>query len=305
MSRATRHPNWDIAEQLLRAVLPGSSSLSIDGLPELPYEIWQPFDIEVRDDEAVHRDLLSHCDHLIGPVVIANDASYEADAGPHFVDAGGLAEFVDSFARNLGFAFVSGNMIIAGPATGDVVAVNDEGLIAHLKGRPAFTLTPHYTEGRHVPEDVKRPADFERLPGLRAARHPNWRLAEHLLRAMRPEASRFSINGLGDTYDENWEPFDIEGRSVEEGARDLVARCSYLSGPLVVVNDGSYQAGPYFVQAGRLAEFAETFPAIAGSAFLSGTMFVIAPATGAIVAVDDEELIAHIKGRPVFQAPGG
>jgi hypothetical protein len=132
------------------------------------------------------------------------------------------------------------------------------------------------------------------------ARHPNWELAEHLLKAMLPGASRFSINGLGDTRDENWQFFDIEGRSAVEGARDLVARCSHLVGPLVVVNDSSRETGPYFVEASRLAEFAESFPVDVGGAFLSGTMFIIAPATGDIVAVDDEQLIAHIKGRPAF-----
>jgi hypothetical protein len=132
------------------------------------------------------------------------------------------------------------------------------------------------------------------------ARHANWDLAEHLLKVMLPGATRFSINGLGDTQDENWQFFDIEGRSAEEGARDLVSRCSHLVGPLIVVNDGSRRMGPHFVEANRLAEFAETFPEKIGSAFLSGTMFIIAPATGDIVAVDDEQLIAHIKGRPAF-----
>jgi hypothetical protein len=137
---------------------------------------------------------------------------------------------------------------------------------------------------------------------MKVVRNANWELAEHLLKVMLPGASRFSINGLGDTRGENWQFFDIEGRTASEGARDLVSRCAHLIGPLIVVNDASHKSGngPHFVEASRLAAFAESFPDDFGSAFLSGTMFIVAPVTGDIVAVDDEQLIAHIKGRPAF-----
>ncbi|MEU8657143.1 hypothetical protein [Actinoplanes philippinensis] len=142
-----RHANWDLAEHLLKVILPGSTKMTINGLAETPYEIWQPFDIEGREVTEVARDLASRCAHLKGPLIIVNDASYKLPNGPHFVDASRLSEFVDSFPDNFDSAFVSGSMIIAAPATGEIVAVDDENLIAHIKGRPAFSLSQHYAEG--------------------------------------------------------------------------------------------------------------------------------------------------------------
>lgn len=143
----TRHANWDFAEHLLKVMFPGSTSLTIDGLARTPYEIWRPFDIEEREDDEVLADLLFECDHLTGPLIIANDASYRLEFGPHFVDASRLHAFAESFTADFGLAFISGSMIIAAPSTGDIVAVDDENLIAHIKGRPAFSLSPNYTEG--------------------------------------------------------------------------------------------------------------------------------------------------------------
>jgi hypothetical protein len=141
-----RHANWDLAEHLLEVMFPGSVSLTIDGLARTPHEIWHPFDIEEREDGEVLSDLLSHCSHLTGPIIVVNDASYKLEYGPHFVDSGRLRAFAESFADKFGSAFVSGSMIFAAPATGDIVAVDDENLIAHIKGRPAFTLHSYYTE---------------------------------------------------------------------------------------------------------------------------------------------------------------
>ncbi|WP_433795220.1 hypothetical protein [Actinoplanes sp. CA-252034] len=143
----TRNANWDFAEHLLRVIFPGSETFTINGLAPTPHEIWRPFDIEEREDDEVLNDLLAECSHLAGPVIVVNDASYELQYGPHFVDASRLRAFAESFPATFGSAFITGSMIIAAPATGDIVAVDDENLIAHIKGRPAFSLSPHYSEG--------------------------------------------------------------------------------------------------------------------------------------------------------------
>jgi hypothetical protein len=142
----SRHRNWDFAEQLLKVMFPGSTGLTIGGLAPTPRDVWRPFDIEEREDDEVLADLMAECSHLTGPVVVVNDASYTLEYGPHFVDADRLQEFAESFAADFGSAFISGSMLFVAPATGDIVAVDDENLIAHIKGRPAFTMSPHYVE---------------------------------------------------------------------------------------------------------------------------------------------------------------
>lgn len=144
----TRNANWDLAEHLFKVMLPEATSITIDGLPETPMDTWKPFDIENRDINTVRRDLLSRCSHLVGPVIVVNDASYGSEHGPHFIEASRLNEFAENFSKNFNDAFISGRMVIAAPVTGEVIAVDDEGLIAHIKGRPALLLAPHYSEDR-------------------------------------------------------------------------------------------------------------------------------------------------------------
>jgi hypothetical protein len=139
-----RHASWGLAEHLLCVILPGSSGLAVGRLAGILDSDWRPFDLEGRDDDEVVRDLVSQCSHLVGPIIVVNDASYSHKCGPHFVEASQFREFAESFTDYFGEAFVSGNMVIAAPVTGEVVVVDDEGLIAHVVGRVALSLSPHY-----------------------------------------------------------------------------------------------------------------------------------------------------------------
>ncbi|MGI5330674.1 hypothetical protein [Actinomadura nitritigenes] len=101
---------------------------------------------------------------------------------------------------------------------------------------------------------------------------------------------------------ESWEPFDLEEREADAIEDDLLARCADLRGPLIVVNDLSFDLdqGPYFVDATRLPEFVKTFDVRVRDYFMHASLFVVSPVTGIVIIVQDDGYIAKVQGRSVM-----
>ncbi|WP_030851155.1 hypothetical protein [Streptomyces sp. NRRL F-4474] len=75
-----RHVNWDFAVQVLDAVLPGSTGYNPDKMTGIPLDDWKPFDLTVRDADAIEDDFLTYCDDLEGPLIVVNSTHRETGA---------------------------------------------------------------------------------------------------------------------------------------------------------------------------------------------------------------------------------
>lgn len=138
MEQPGPHPNWDFALTLLSSILPGSAGYSPDRITGHGPDDWRPFDVENRDMDEVEDDLLALCSDLTGPLIVVNDTSFVAYSfrrGPYFVDAAALTEFVKTFGERVGSYFLDGHVIIVSPVTGIVIVVQDDGIVAKIKGR--------------------------------------------------------------------------------------------------------------------------------------------------------------------------
>ncbi|SDT30489.1 hypothetical protein [Actinoplanes derwentensis] len=136
--RQHRHPNWDFALAILAAVLPGSTRFNPDRITGHGRADWHPFDLKKRDMDDIEDDLLSRCADMTGMLVVVNDPSFSVDGfqpGPFFVDASELRNLVKDFGERVGSYMTDGHVIIVSPATGIVVMVVDDGLIAKIRGR--------------------------------------------------------------------------------------------------------------------------------------------------------------------------
>lgn len=136
--------------------------------------------------------------------------------------------------------------------------------------------------------------------------HPNWDIAIGLLAAVLPGSTGYSPEGIAGHTSDDWQPFDLEDRDLDEVEDDLLDHCAEMTGPLIVVNDTSFAShtfrrGPYFVEAAKLREFAKSFSERVGSYLMDGHVIIISPATGIVVMVQDDGLIATVRGRPVLQ----
>ena len=139
-----------------------------------------------------------------------------------------------------------------------------------------------------------------------AGPHPNWDIAVSLLASVLPGSTDYAPDKITGHTRDDWQPFDVEDRDMDEVEDDLLDRCSEMTGPLIVVNDTSYASytfkrGPYFVEASKLREFAKTFGDRVGSYFMDGHVIIVSPVTGIVVMVMDDGLIATVRGRPVMQ----
>lgn len=139
MTAVKRHVNWDFAERVLSAVLPGSTAFDPNRIAGVPLDAWQPFDIEQRDADVIEDDFLSRCGDLVGPLIVVNSTSFDEDQGPFFVQASHLAEFVKTFHTRVRDYFMYASVIIVSPVTGIVIIVQDDGYIATVQGRSIIT----------------------------------------------------------------------------------------------------------------------------------------------------------------------
>jgi hypothetical protein len=145
MDQPGPHPNWDIAISLLSSVLPGSTGYSPAKITGHTPADWQPFDVENRDMDEVEDDLLDHCSEMTGPLIVVNDTSFAAytfKRGPYFVEADKLREFAKTFGERIGSYLMDGHVFVVSPATGIVVMVMDDGLIATVRGRAVMQMIP-------------------------------------------------------------------------------------------------------------------------------------------------------------------
>lgn len=138
----TRHANWDYAECVLGGILPGSTAFDPDRIVGIPFEGWQPFDLEERDLGIIEEDLLSYCTGFVGPLIVVNDRSFDTDQGPYFVNSQNLVSFVKTFGDKTGGSyFTCPSVFIVSPMTGVVVIVQDDGYIAITQGHPAIAIS--------------------------------------------------------------------------------------------------------------------------------------------------------------------
>lgn len=134
-------------------------------------------------------------------------------------------------------------------------------------------------------------------------RHPNWDLAESILSSILPGSTGYHPDRISGIPLDAWESFDLEHRDMDEIEKALLARCTELAGPVIVVNDTSYESGsgPYFVDAGHLPDFVKTFGDRVGDYFLNGGVIIASPVTGIVIVVQDDGFIAATHGRSVMK----
>jgi hypothetical protein len=131
-------------------------------------------------------------------------------------------------------------------------------------------------------------------------RHPNWRFAEDVLASISTELSAFDVDQINGLSADDWTEFQIDDRDPKIVTRDLLAYCApVVSGMLVVVTLLSFRGdvGPFFVRAERLNEFSSIYPEVYDDAFVAGDLFVLSPATGVLVVVHHNGLVAIVRGK--------
>lgn len=138
MKSTRRHANWDFAESVLAAVLPGSATYNHDKIRGIPSEEWQPFDVEYRNMAEVEDDFLSRCSELSGPLVVVNDTSFDPDQGPYFLDASALPGFVKNFGDRVRDYFMVPSIFVVSPVLGRVLIVQDDGYFVAVQGQPLW-----------------------------------------------------------------------------------------------------------------------------------------------------------------------
>lgn len=139
MKSGRRHANWDFAERILAAVLPGSTAYNHDNIHGIPIGGWQPFDVECRDMSEVEDDFLSRCSELYGPLIIINDTSFDPDQGPYFLDASGLPDFVRNFGDRVRDYFMIPSIFVVSLVAGRVLIIQDDGYFVAIQGQPVWS----------------------------------------------------------------------------------------------------------------------------------------------------------------------
>lgn len=135
------HPNWSLAIRLLARVLPGSKGYDPDEIAGLGPTSWEPFDLDDREPSAVEAELQRYCLGLLsGVLVVVTAASYSKPAGPFFLAATDLSDFIADHVALFDDVFVSNDVVIVAPAGGTVVVVHHSGYIASLRGRVVRSL---------------------------------------------------------------------------------------------------------------------------------------------------------------------
>ncbi|MEU4297183.1 hypothetical protein [Kitasatospora aureofaciens] len=140
MTAVKKHVNWEFAEMLLAAVLPGSTAYDPDRIAGIPLDGWAPFDIEERDSDVIEDDFLSYCDDLEDPLIVVNSTSFDEDQGPFFVEASRLVDFVKAFPTRVRDYFMYASVIVVSPLTGFVIVVQDDGYIVKVRGNAIMVM---------------------------------------------------------------------------------------------------------------------------------------------------------------------
>jgi hypothetical protein len=131
-----RHPNWLLAERLLQAVRPGSTTFLPDGIAGLSSRSWSPFPFEDWSPPHVRDALLGRCRPLMpGNLVVVTDASFGAATGPFFVHSDDLPGLIDEHPDRCGSPFLDIDLVIVSPLQGAVLVVHHNGLIATVPGQ--------------------------------------------------------------------------------------------------------------------------------------------------------------------------
>lgn len=134
----------------------------------------------------------------------------------------------------------------------------------------------------------------------------NWRCAEQVLAAVLPGSAAFDHDRISGIAPGDWELFDLEDRGADLIDDDVLSRCADLVGPLVIVNDVSFDPdqGPDFVDAADLAEFVRTFSDRVRDYFVHPSLFIVAPVSGVVIIVQDDGYLATVRGRSVSGPTG-
>jgi hypothetical protein len=130
-----KHPNWQLAHEVLAEIIPGAASFELDELPGLSPEAWTPFPTDDRDPTEVNRDFIAYCEERVGGLlIVVSFASHLL--GPLFVHHSRLTGFVESYPDLVDDVLVSGDLVLLSPSHGTVIVIHHNGLIATLLGRP-------------------------------------------------------------------------------------------------------------------------------------------------------------------------
>jgi hypothetical protein len=81
---------------------------------------------------------------------VVTDDSHRQSVGPFFVAAERLASFAWTYRATLDAVLVGGDVVIVSPATGTVIVVHHNGLIATLGGRTQMCPVPSEPERDQV-----------------------------------------------------------------------------------------------------------------------------------------------------------
>ncbi|WP_406074328.1 hypothetical protein [Streptomyces virginiae] len=140
MTAVKNHANWEFAEWVLGAVLPGSTAFDPDKMVGIPLGDWIPFDLEERDDDLIEDDFLSYCEDLEGPLVVVNSTSFDDDQGPYFVEASRLIDFVKTFDTRVRHYFMWADVVVVSPVTGIVIVVQADGYLVKVRGKAVMSM---------------------------------------------------------------------------------------------------------------------------------------------------------------------
>lgn len=132
-----RHPNWELAERLLGAVVPGAKEFRPDSILAAGQPDGVTFPIYEPDPPAVTEELIAACaGRLAGQLVVVTGESH-GGLGPFFVDADRFDEFARGYPDEVDAALVSGDTIIVSPATGTVIVVHHSEFLFVVEGNVA------------------------------------------------------------------------------------------------------------------------------------------------------------------------
>ncbi|MEU4730387.1 hypothetical protein [Streptomyces sp. NPDC023588] len=135
-----------------------------------------------------------------------------------------------------------------------------------------------------------------------AKRHVNWEFAERVLGTVLPGSTAYNPDKMTGIPLEAWRPFDLQERDADVIEDDFLSYCDDLEGPLIVVNSTSFYAdqGPYFVEASDLTKFVKAFDTRVRDYFMWADVFVVSPATGFVIVVQDDGYIVKVRGNAIM-----
>jgi hypothetical protein len=128
------HPNWTLADQVLRAVISQAGRWLPDDVIGSDTAVSGPFGIYERDPAVVTEDLLAYCEGVVGGLLIVVTDDSLLSYGPFFVDAEDLPRFARTYPDAMNSVFVGGDLIILSAATGRAVVVHHSEFAFTVRG---------------------------------------------------------------------------------------------------------------------------------------------------------------------------